>query len=210
MGISDSSRRVACQIPCTPALHPYVSQPQQSAGLLQRFVALVCRGTPLYGRTMRTSTRGGCTTGYMCAVLLVYCGQRWLHCHLSMDTRDAHALSLGLTVTALSAADQDCWNRPIASAPGAYLDVMERTPVTGQKCARRARSLHLCLHAACCHVQTPLPMLRACVLGWPRRTASKVTGHDPLVVPTPGKRWSILGKAARCLGCAGRCCRRAG
>ncbi|KAK9829134.1 hypothetical protein WJX72_004074 [[Myrmecia] bisecta] len=27
----------------------------------------------------------------------------------------------------------DCWNRPIASAPDAWIDVMERTPVDGQK-----------------------------------------------------------------------------
>ena len=46
-------------------------------------------------------------------------------------------LSMGLS--AVFAAGQDCWNRPIASAPGAYLDVMERTPVAGQKC-------DLCLH----------------------------------------------------------------
>ena len=27
----------------------------------------------------------------------------------------------------------DCWNRPIGSAPDAYVDVLERTPVSGQK-----------------------------------------------------------------------------
>ena len=27
----------------------------------------------------------------------------------------------------------DCWNRPICGAPGAWIDVMERTPVRGQK-----------------------------------------------------------------------------
>jgi serine palmitoyltransferase len=27
----------------------------------------------------------------------------------------------------------DCWNRPISSAPGAWIDVMKRTPVDGQK-----------------------------------------------------------------------------
>ena len=34
----------------------------------------------------------------------------------------------------------DCWNRPISSAPGAWVDVMERTPVDGQ-CRNQFRML---------------------------------------------------------------------
>lgn len=55
----------------------------------------------------------------------------------------------------------DCWNRPICSAPDAWIDVMERTPVSGQKwvllgevgAARSAAGSGCCQSAArsgCC------------------------------------------------------------
>lgn len=40
----------------------------------------------------------------------------------------------------------DCWNRPICSAPDAWIDVMERTPVNGQKPLRLTGRSIRCLN----------------------------------------------------------------
>ena len=54
---------------------PCEGKVQLSAGLCRFLWQCSCRGTPLYDRTMRTSTHGGCTTGYMCAPQHLRCGQ---------------------------------------------------------------------------------------------------------------------------------------
>lgn len=56
---------------------------------------------------------------------------------------DSHMLGQLHTTAALPAARalrpgllrsaQDCFNRPICSAPDAWIDIVERTPVNGQK-----------------------------------------------------------------------------
>lgn len=38
----------------------------------------------------------------------------------------------------------DCWNRPICSAPDAWIDVMERTPPSGQRWARQRAASRGC------------------------------------------------------------------
>ena len=94
------------------------------------------------GRIMRTSTPVACTTVYTCdwpchlplsphahsTLLLVvqHPGRIPNRAQTHAHHADAHSSSV-LRV-------QDCFNRPIASAPDRVIDVLTRTPVSGQKC----------------------------------------------------------------------------
>lgn len=55
-----------------------------------------------------------------------------LRCFLASPAQILHFRSQEVTEPPVPCL-QDCWNRPICSAPDAHIQVMERTPVSGQK-----------------------------------------------------------------------------
>ena len=63
------------------------------------------------------------------------CVEAYVKCILMDGMFKPCARSHLATADALSSnAFQDCFNRPIASAPDRVIDVLVRTPVSGQKC----------------------------------------------------------------------------
>lgn len=74
---------------------------------------------------------------------------------------------------------QDCFNRPIASAPDRVIDVLTRTPVNGQKYAA-SRSLHLLAFNL---TPVPSPSRASCMqlyseLATANADERTMTGHD--------------------------------
>lgn len=104
----------------------------------------------------------------------------------------------------------DCWNRPIGSAPDAYVDVLERTPVCGQKplelTGKKIRALNLgsynylgfAAHDPYC---TPRAIETLKREGWSSCSSRAEAGTTPLHLELEKELASFLGKpAALCFG----------
>ena len=104
----------------------------------------------------------------------------------------------------------DCWNRPIGSAPDAYVDVLERTPVCGQKplelTGNRIRALNLgsynylgfAAHDPYC---TPRALETLKREGWSSCSPRAETGTTKLHLDLERELATFLGKpAALCFG----------
>ena len=104
----------------------------------------------------------------------------------------------------------DCWNRPIGSAPDAYVDVLERTPVRGQRAleltGNRIRALNLgsynylgfAAHDPYCTPRAVETLRRD---GWSSCSPRAEAGTTQLHVDLEGELAAFLGKpAALCFG----------
>ena len=104
----------------------------------------------------------------------------------------------------------DCWNRPIASAPDAYVDVLERTPVRGQRALEltggRIRALNLgsynylgfAAHDPYC---TPRALETLKKDGWSSCSSRAEAGTTRLHLDLERELAAFLGKpAALCFG----------
>lgn len=104
----------------------------------------------------------------------------------------------------------DCWNRPIGSAPDAYVDVLERTPVRGQRplelTGNRIRALNLgsynylgfAAHDPYC---TPRALETLRKEGWSACSSRAEAGTTQLHLDLERELAAFLGKpAALCFG----------
>jgi serine palmitoyltransferase len=99
----------------------------------------------------------------------------------------------------------DCWNRPISSAPDAWIDVMERTPVDGQKplqlTGKKLRCLNLGSYnylgfAAQDPYCTPRVQKSLDGLGWGACSSRADLGTTPVHVELEKALAQFLGKEA--------------
>ena len=108
---------------------------------------------------------------------------------------------------------QDCWNRPICSAPDAHIQVMERTPVSGQKYGSpHAPLLHACRMPAhfCGSHGTPAPHVvgQRCRAGYLVAVCSMLTGISvTLYLSWSLEKWctSCFCRTANCRAKAAGC-----